>query len=92
MKEVSQVFRDRPMSPLDSAVWWTEYVVRNQGALHLESPVATLPTWQYLLLDVAAAAALVAALAVLVAYSAVRYLIRAIATPSPKKDLNKKRN
>ncbi|XP_017046356.1 UDP-glucosyltransferase 2-like [Drosophila ficusphila] len=31
-KEMSNTFRDRPMSPLDTAVWWTEYALRNRNA------------------------------------------------------------
>jgi len=34
-KKMSHSFRDRPMSPLDTAVWWTEYVLRNRDANHM---------------------------------------------------------
>ncbi|KAG8336178.1 hypothetical protein J6590_050380, partial [Homalodisca vitripennis] len=36
-KLLSERFRDRPMSPLDTAVYWTEYVLRHKGARHLRS-------------------------------------------------------
>lgn len=36
-KEVSNLFKDRPITPQDSAVFWIEYVIRNKGAHHLKS-------------------------------------------------------
>jgi glucuronosyltransferase len=37
MKEVSALSRDEMTSALDRAVYWIEYVIRHQGALHLRS-------------------------------------------------------
>ncbi|XP_062123422.1 UDP-glycosyltransferase UGT4-like [Drosophila sulfurigaster albostrigata] len=34
-KEMSKRFRDQPTSPLEAAVWWTEYVLRHKGAPHM---------------------------------------------------------
>lgn len=42
------------MSPLDTAVYWTEYVLRHRGAPQLRSKGADLPWYKFLLLDVAA--------------------------------------
>lgn len=36
-KKVSQLYRDRPLSPLDNAVYWIEYVLRYDGARHMQS-------------------------------------------------------
>ncbi|XP_054259226.1 UDP-glycosyltransferase UGT5-like isoform X2 [Macrosteles quadrilineatus] len=49
---VSAQFRDRPMSPLETAVYWTEYVIRHKGATHLRSPAVDMPWYQLWLLDV----------------------------------------
>ncbi|XP_069681751.1 UDP-glycosyltransferase UGT5-like [Periplaneta americana] len=53
-KRTSRIFRDRPMSPMDTAIYWTEYVIRHHGAPHLRTAGADLPLYQYLLLDVIA--------------------------------------
>ncbi|XP_025201748.1 UDP-glucuronosyltransferase 2B7-like [Melanaphis sacchari] len=45
-------FKDRPMTPQESVVYWTEYVIRHKGAPHLKSHALNLTWYQYLLLDV----------------------------------------
>ncbi|XP_046658308.1 UDP-glycosyltransferase UGT5-like [Homalodisca vitripennis] len=52
-KLLSERFRDRPMSPLDTAVYWTEYVLRHKGGRHLRSAAVDMPWYQLWLLDVA---------------------------------------
>jgi glucuronosyltransferase len=54
-ERTSRAFRDRPMSPMDTAIYWTEYVIRHRGAPHMRTAGADLPLYQYLLLDVIAA-------------------------------------
>ncbi|XP_046661716.1 UDP-glucosyltransferase 2-like [Homalodisca vitripennis] len=61
MRRLSQKFRDRPMTPLQTAVYWTEYVIRHQGAPHLRPASVNLPLYQYLLLDVIAILAILLA-------------------------------
>ncbi|CAL7940604.1 unnamed protein product [Xylocopa violacea] len=50
MKRISHLFKDRPMTAADTAVYWTEYVARNGFAL--QSPAIHLAWWQQNLLDV----------------------------------------
>lgn len=52
MKKLSQLFHDRPMSPVDTAVYWVEYVIRHKGAHHLRTAGSKMPWYQYYLLDV----------------------------------------
>lgn len=40
------------MTGLEKAVWWTEYVLRNNGTKFFENSAASVPLYQYLLLDV----------------------------------------
>ncbi|XP_050529955.1 uncharacterized protein LOC126899278 [Daktulosphaira vitifoliae] len=51
-KIASNIFKDRPMSPAKSVVFWTEYVIRHNGAPHLKSNTLNLTWYQYFLLDV----------------------------------------
>lgn len=37
MVKLSKKFHDRPMKPADTALWWTEYVLRNDNTNHLKS-------------------------------------------------------
>ncbi|XP_022175621.1 UDP-glucuronosyltransferase 1-5-like isoform X2 [Myzus persicae] len=57
-KITSELFKDRPMSPAESVVYWTEYVIRHKGAPHLKSHALNLTWYQYFLLDVIAVALL----------------------------------
>nr|CAD7606441.1 unnamed protein product [Timema genevievae] len=52
MRRLSAIFHDQPETPLERAVYWTEYVLRHGGAPHLRSVAVDLPLYQYLLLDV----------------------------------------
>lgn len=54
MRELSDTVKDLPMSPSESIVYWTEYVLRHNGAGHLKSMASDIPFYQYLLLDVTA--------------------------------------
>ena len=40
VKKLSTVYRDRPMGPMKTAIYWIEYVIRHQGAPHLRSQAA----------------------------------------------------
>ncbi|CAL8104470.1 unnamed protein product [Orchesella dallaii] len=53
-KELSTLVKDLPQTPLDKAVYWTEYVLRHKGAPHLRSAARDLNFFQYYVLDVAA--------------------------------------
>lgn len=48
----SKIFKDYQIKPLDQAVYWVEYVIRNNGAGHMRSNSATLNYTQYFSMDV----------------------------------------
>nr|XP_054603359.1 UDP-glucuronosyltransferase 2B17-like [Nothobranchius furzeri] len=54
VQRLSQLHRDQPMSPMDTAIFWIEYVIRNKGAPHLQAAGFSLPWYSYFCLDVAA--------------------------------------
>ncbi|CAB3381039.1 Hypothetical predicted protein [Cloeon dipterum] len=51
-KKLSAIAQDVPESPLESAVFWTEYVIRHKGAKHLQPAGADLHWFQLYSLDV----------------------------------------
>ncbi|XP_016656348.1 UDP-glucuronosyltransferase 2B13 isoform X2 [Acyrthosiphon pisum] len=54
-KIASQRFKDRPMSPTESVVYWTEYVLRHKGAPQLKSHTMILTWYRFFLVDVTSA-------------------------------------
>ena len=51
-KEISKRYRDQPKLPLETAIYWVEYVARHKGAAHLHSAGQDLNFLQYHNLDV----------------------------------------
>lgn len=51
-KALSQVWKDRPLSPMETAIFWIEYVGRHKGAVNMKPPTVDLPLYQYLMIDV----------------------------------------
>ena len=53
-KKRSELFHDRLVGPMETAVYWVEYVIRHGGAPHLKVAGVDLPWYKYFLLDVGA--------------------------------------
>lgn len=51
IQQMSDIFRTNQNEPLDTAIWWIEYVIKYKGAAHLQSPAKNLPWFRYLQLD-----------------------------------------
>ncbi|XP_065199762.1 UDP-glucosyltransferase 2-like [Planococcus citri] len=89
MQKLSKIFRDRPIAPLDEALYWSEYVLKYKGAPHMRTTAADMPLYQYLLLDVILS---VICLFLAVIYS-LKYLFKVIISTlcdrNPKKKKNK---
>ncbi|XP_055846300.1 uncharacterized protein LOC129912178 [Episyrphus balteatus] len=52
VKEFSKLYRDRPMSAKETAIFWIEYVIRHKGAYHMQSPAVHLNAFQLVSADV----------------------------------------
>ncbi|KAJ8959703.1 hypothetical protein NQ318_021895 [Aromia moschata] len=52
IRRLGRLAKDFPMTGLEKAIWWTEYILRNKGAKQLRNPTADVPFYQYFLLDV----------------------------------------
>lgn len=51
-KEISRRFKDRPMTALDTAIFWIEYVIRNNGADYIKNPALRMSWIESNMLDV----------------------------------------
>ncbi|XP_067377062.1 UDP-glucuronosyltransferase 2B31-like [Channa argus] len=74
MKTLSNLHRDQPMKPLDRAMFWIEFVMRNKGAPHLRTESYKMSTIQYHSIDVMAFLLAVISLILIVFISAVKFL------------------
>nr|QVG59853.1 UDP-glucuronosyltransferase [Nilaparvata lugens] len=71
-RRMSNAYRERILPPLDTAVYWTEYVLKFGGAKHLQVASVHMPWYQYLLLDVLLGAAVVIFLILYIVYRVAR--------------------
>ncbi|XP_028134383.2 UDP-glycosyltransferase UGT5-like [Diabrotica virgifera virgifera] len=53
-RKISDLFHDRPIKPMDLAIYWTEYIAKHKRAPHLRVAGLDLSWYQYFLLDVIA--------------------------------------
>ncbi|PSN42526.1 hypothetical protein C0J52_16171 [Blattella germanica] len=77
-KRLSAIYRDQPLTPMEQATYWVEYVIRHKGAPHLRSAVLDLAWYQFLLLDVIAVLALSVVAIVFILFIIVRTLTRKV--------------
>lgn len=54
VKTLSDLYKDKPMTAVDSAIFWIEYVIRHKGAKHMQYPGVELNFIQKSSLDVVA--------------------------------------
>ncbi|CAL1572942.1 unnamed protein product [Knipowitschia caucasica] len=52
MQRLSRLHRDQPLSPMEQALFWVEYVMRHRGAAHLRTQAYSMPWYSYYCLDV----------------------------------------
>lgn len=95
IKKYSAIFHDNQNPPLETAVYWIEYVARHKGAPHLRVEGRTLPYYKYLLIDVILFIAVVLFIAGLILYKILKTLLSFIC-PNRRNDtkvnLSKKKN
>lgn len=89
MLKLSQLHHDKPINPLDSAIFWMEYVMRHKGAAHLRTESYKLPWYAYHSLDVMAVFVAFGLLMIALLWVSCRCLRRLIRT---KKSTSKSKN
>lgn len=77
-KEISIRFNDRPMTPQNAVIYWTEYAVRHKGAFHLRAHSRNLNFVEFNLIDVYATLFVVLILTLTFNYFILKFLLRKI--------------
>ncbi|CAK1545456.1 unnamed protein product [Leptosia nina] len=75
-KAMSLIYHSRVMPPGDEMVFWTEYVVKTRGALHLRSPALSMPLYQKYFLDILATLCILLTIMLFIAKKMFIYLIK----------------
>ncbi|XP_039652131.1 UDP-glucuronosyltransferase 2B4-like [Perca fluviatilis] len=52
MQRLSRLHRDQPITPLENALFWIEFVMRHKGAAHLKAESYRMPWYSYHSVDV----------------------------------------
>ncbi|XP_062861227.1 UDP-glucuronosyltransferase 2B31-like [Trichomycterus rosablanca] len=74
MQRLSSLIKDKPVHPLDNAIFWIEFVMRHKGASHLRTESYKMPWYIYYSVDVVAFLILVALGSVFVIFAIIRYV------------------
>lgn len=71
MQVLSNAFKDRPMTPKELIIYWTEYVVRHNGAPYSRALGTDMRLYEYLMLDIIGAGCIIISVLALVIYTAI---------------------
>ncbi|XP_013858738.1 UDP-glucuronosyltransferase 2A1 [Austrofundulus limnaeus] len=74
MQRLSRLHRDQPISPMEKAIFWVEYVMRHKGAGHLRTEAYKMPWYSYYSIDVLLFLMAVVAVLFLSVYAVIRLL------------------
>nr|ADC91983.1 UDP glucuronosyltransferase 5 family polypeptide c3 [Danio rerio] len=74
MQKLSQLHLDKPVKPLDSAIFWIEFVMRHKGAAHLRTESYKMPWYSYHSVDVAVTLIAVVLIFIFSIFYVVRYV------------------
>ncbi len=75
-KELSARFRDQKETPIERAVWWSEWLIRNPNCEHLKSPVLRLGFIAGNSYDVIAAISIVAFIILWIAFKSILCFVK----------------
>lgn len=78
MQKLSRLHRDKPMKPLDEAIFWIEYVMRHKGASHLRTQSFRMSWIQYNSIDVIATLMAAVLLVLLISFLSLKFLWRKV--------------
>ncbi|XP_045470073.1 UDP-glucosyltransferase 2-like [Harmonia axyridis] len=85
-KMLSKQFKDRPLSPMETAMYWIDYVIKHNGAPNMKSPAIYLKWYQYYLIDVLSLVTLTVFLISLFLFILFKYIWNKIKQSSSQKE------
>ncbi|XP_039481622.1 UDP-glucosyltransferase 2 [Drosophila santomea] len=89
VRKFSALYRDRPLTPKQSVLFWVDYVLRHRGAPNLQSPAMHMGFIELHNLDIYALVLTILILLVLLSQRAVKFLlgklVRKVKAPAGKK-------
>lgn len=92
VQETSRTIRDQPLTPLNTAKFWVEYVIRHKGAPQLKSVAPRLSTIVYYNIDVYAILLAVLLLSLTVPILVIRVLVNSLLRGESKSGRESKSN
>ncbi|XP_044268837.1 UDP-glycosyltransferase UGT5-like [Tribolium madens] len=92
VKQRSTLMHDRPMTPVETAIYWVEHVIRHKGAPHLKSSGVDLKWYQREMIDVVVFLILVVSLILITILVIVKKLLQFVFSKSKKNVSNKKKS
>ncbi|CAH1801037.1 unnamed protein product [Owenia fusiformis] len=76
-RKASDLFKDNPVSPRETLLYWVNYVIKHDGADHLKSQgMKNLSWYQYFLLDIIGLVLLTLVILAIVCFYLYRFMIR----------------
>lgn len=91
-EEISRRFKDRPMTPLDTAMFWIEYVIRNKGADFMKNPALKLSWIESNMLDVYGFLLLIVIVTASVIFYTLKAILNLLFSKNSTKNIKKKKN
>uniref|UniRef100_A0A3Q1GAA6 UDP-glucuronosyltransferase n=1 Tax=Acanthochromis polyacanthus TaxID=80966 RepID=A0A3Q1GAA6_9TELE len=86
MQRLSRLHRDQPITPMDNALFWIEFVMRHKGAAHLKPASLSMPWYSYHSVDVALFLGGAVLLVLLSTFFLIRCLCNATCKPKVKRE------
>ncbi|XP_035806764.2 UDP-glucuronosyltransferase 2A1-like [Amphiprion ocellaris] len=86
MQRLSRLHRDQPITPMDNALFWIEFVMRHKGAAHLKPASLRMSWYSYHSVDVALFLGGAVLLMLLSTFFLIRCLCNAMCKPKVKRE------
>ncbi|VVD03918.1 unnamed protein product [Leptidea sinapis] len=84
--KLRELYHDKPLTSLESAVWWIEHVIRHKGGKHLRSPAFNMAATDYYEMNLIFVVALILLSAAVVVLLSLNFVFDLLRTNKLKED------